>query len=90
METLARSYFVVLFSGLFPTAAWPQGGLDSKLIEGAKREKRLVHWTTMTISQSKQSPTASTPILPVQRDVQIIRKQAELSSLTTWRRATNP
>ena len=54
MKTLARSFFVILFLGLFPTAAWPQGGLDSKLIEGAKKEKRLVHWTTMTLSQSKQ------------------------------------
>ena len=54
MKTLARSFFVVLFSGLFPTAAWSQGGVDSKLIEGAKKEKRLVHWTTMTLSQSKQ------------------------------------
>ena len=53
MKTLARSFFVILFSGLF-SAAWPQSDLDSNLIEGAKKEKRLVHWTTMTLSQSKQ------------------------------------
>src|SRR5262245_50386334 len=53
MKTLARSFFVILFSGLF-SAARPQGDLDSTLIEGAKKENRLVHWTTMTLSQSKQ------------------------------------
>jgi iron(III) transport system substrate-binding protein len=51
---LARLFAVVLFSGLFPPVAWPQAGVDAKLIEGAKKEKRLVHWTTMTLSQSKQ------------------------------------
>src|SRR5438093_11149342 len=51
---LARSFLVILFSGVFPTASWPQAGLDSTLIEGAKKEKRFVHWTTMTLSQSKQ------------------------------------
>ena len=54
MKTLARSLLVIFFSGLFPVAGWPQGGLDSTLIEGAKKERRLVHWTTMTLSQSKQ------------------------------------
>jgi iron(III) transport system substrate-binding protein len=54
MKTLARSFFVILFSGWFSGAAWPQDDLASKLIEGAKKEKRLVHWTTMTLSQSKQ------------------------------------
>jgi hypothetical protein len=54
MKTLARSLLVIFFSGLFPVAGWPQGGLDSALIEGAKKERRLVHWTTMTLSQSKQ------------------------------------
>jgi iron(III) transport system substrate-binding protein len=54
MKTLARLFVVVLFSGLFPVAARPQATVDSKLIEGAKKEKRLVHWTTMTLSQSKQ------------------------------------
>jgi iron(III) transport system substrate-binding protein len=54
IKPLAPSFFVILLLGLFPTTAWPQGGLDSKLIEGAKKEKRLVHWTTMTLSQSKQ------------------------------------
>src|SRR5437667_12181151 len=54
MKTLARSFLVILFSGLFPASSWPQGGLDSTLIEGAKKERRLVHWTTMTLSQSKQ------------------------------------
>ena len=54
MKMLARSFLVIFFSGLFPVAAWPQGGSDPTLIEGAKKEKRLVHWTTMTLSQSKQ------------------------------------
>jgi hypothetical protein len=54
MRTLARFFLVIFFSGWFPVAGWPQGGLDSTLIEGAKKEKRLVHWTTMTLSQSKQ------------------------------------
>jgi hypothetical protein len=54
MKTLARSLLIIFFSGLFPVAGWPQGGLDSALIEGAKNERRLVHWTTMTLSQSKQ------------------------------------
>src|SRR5882757_791600 len=51
---LARSFLVILFSGVLPAASWPQAGLDSTLIEGAKKEKRFVHWTTMTLSQSKQ------------------------------------
>jgi iron(III) transport system substrate-binding protein len=54
MKTLARGFLVVFFLGLFPVAGWAQGGSDSTLIEGAKKEKRLVHWTTMTLSQSKQ------------------------------------
>jgi hypothetical protein len=54
IKPLTKSFFVILFLGLFPSATWPQGGLDTKLIEGAKKEKRLVHWTTMTLSQSKQ------------------------------------
>src|SRR5262245_42254212 len=54
MKMLARSFFVILFSGLFSATAWRQSDLDSNLIEGAKKEKRLVHWTTMTLSQSKQ------------------------------------
>ena len=54
MKTLARSFLVVFFSGLCPVTGWPQGGLDSTLIDGAKEERRLVHWTTMTLSQSKQ------------------------------------
>jgi len=54
MKALARSFLVLFFLVLFPAFARPQGGLDSKLIEGAKKEKRLVHWTTMTLSQSKQ------------------------------------
>jgi hypothetical protein len=53
-EDVSAMLFVILLSGLFPAAAWPQGGSDAKLIEGAKKEKRLVHWTTMTLSQSKQ------------------------------------
>jgi iron(III) transport system substrate-binding protein len=54
MKTLERSFFVILFLALLDTSALPQGASDSKLIEGAKKEKRLVHWTTMTLSQSKQ------------------------------------
>ena len=54
MKTLARSFLVILFSGLVPVAGWAQGSSDSTLIEAAKKEKRLVHWTTMTLSQSKQ------------------------------------
>ena len=55
MKTLARSFSChPVFRLVADTSAWPQGGLDSKLIEGAKKEKRLVHWTTMTLSQSKQ------------------------------------
>jgi iron(III) transport system substrate-binding protein len=54
MKTLARSFLVTLLSGLLTTAAWAQSGSDSKLIESAKKEKRLIHWTTMTLSQSKQ------------------------------------
>src|SRR5260221_2165173 len=55
MKTLARFFLVTLLSGLLTTtAAWAQSGSDSKLIEGAKKEKRFVHWTTMTLSQSKQ------------------------------------
>jgi hypothetical protein len=53
-EDVGAIFFVILFSGWFSGAAWPQGDLASKLIEGAKKEKRLVHWTTMTLSQSKQ------------------------------------
>ena len=33
---------------------------------------------------------ASTPVFPVKRDVQIIRKQAELNSLTTWKKQQIP
>src|SRR4029434_6684104 len=54
MKTLERSFFVILFLALLNTSALPQGASDSKLIEGAKKENRLVHWTTMTLSQSKQ------------------------------------
>ena len=54
MKTLGRSFFVILFLALLDALAWPQGAPDSKLIEGAKKENRLVHWTTMTLSQSKQ------------------------------------
>lgn len=39
---------------LLPVASWSQGSPDPKLIEGARREGRLVYWTTMTLSQSKQ------------------------------------
>ena len=54
MTTLARLLLVIFVLSFFPTTGWPQGSSDSKLIEGAKKEKRLVHWTTMTLSQSKQ------------------------------------
>jgi hypothetical protein len=36
MKTLARAFLVIFFSGLFPVAGWPQGGVNSALIEGAK------------------------------------------------------
>lgn len=39
---------------LLPVASWSQGSPDPKLIEGAKKEGRLVYWATMTLSQSKQ------------------------------------
>ena len=38
---------------LLPVASW-SGSPDPKLIEGAKKEGRLIYWTTMTLSQSKQ------------------------------------
>jgi hypothetical protein len=36
MKTLARAFLVIFFSGLFPVAGWPQEGVNSALIEGAK------------------------------------------------------
>lgn len=33
---------------------WAQGGPDPKLVEGAKKEKELVWYTTMTLDQSKK------------------------------------
>jgi hypothetical protein len=43
MKMLARCFLVTFFSSMFPVAGWPQGGSDATLIEGAKKEKRLVH-----------------------------------------------
>jgi hypothetical protein len=64
-------------------------GWDSTLIEGAKKEKRLVHWTTMTLSQSKQVVDAFKrnilQVFPIKGHGQIIRRQAEKDKLLTTR-----
>ena len=48
--------FVVLLTAIFliPVTSWAQGSPDPKLIKGAKREGRLIYYTTMTLSQSKE------------------------------------
>ena len=47
---------LVLLTAIFliPVTSWAQGSPDPKLIKGARREGRLIYYTTMTLSQSKQ------------------------------------
>ena len=54
MKTLGRSFFVILFLALFGYYRLAAGSLRFKAHRRRKKEKRLVHWTTMTLSQSKQ------------------------------------
>ena len=46
---------VALFAAIFllPVTSWAQGSPDPKLIKGAKKEGRLVYYTTMNLTQSK-------------------------------------
>lgn len=39
---------------LNPSASWSQGDRDPKLIEAAKKEGRVIWFTSMTLDQSKQ------------------------------------
>ncbi|MGH7773948.1 MAG: ABC transporter substrate-binding protein [Candidatus Binatia bacterium] len=41
-------------ASLRPTISWSQGSPDPKLVEGAKKEGKMVWYTTMTLDQSKQ------------------------------------
>jgi len=49
-------FFVGLIGGLLiPVFSWAQGTSTPSLIEGAKKERQLVYYTTMTLDQSKQT-----------------------------------
>jgi iron(III) transport system substrate-binding protein len=56
MKALRRVFVFcfLLVATLHLSMAWSLANSNPKLIEGAKKEGRLVYWTTMTLSQSKQ------------------------------------
>ena len=53
-STLA-AFFCLLMGSLFygPLRSWSQGGTESKLVEGAKKEREIVWYTTTSLETSK-------------------------------------
>jgi iron(III) transport system substrate-binding protein len=53
--SLAKRLIGLWFFGLLllPAVSWPQSSADPKVIDGARKEGKLVYYTTMTLDQSK-------------------------------------
>jgi iron(III) transport system substrate-binding protein len=66
MKALGRVfvYCFLLAATLHLSGSWSLAISNQELVEGAKKEGRLVYWTTMTLSQSKQVVDAFEKIYP--------------------------
>ncbi|MEE9143340.1 MAG: extracellular solute-binding protein, partial [Candidatus Binatia bacterium] len=53
MKTIKMFVALLVAVFLFPNASW-SGNPDPKLIEGAKKEGKMIYWATMTMPQSRQ------------------------------------
>jgi len=53
MKTIKMFVALLIAVFLLPNASW-SGNPDPKLIEGAKKEGKMIYWATMTMPQSRQ------------------------------------
>jgi iron(III) transport system substrate-binding protein len=94
-KSVRTLFFALVIAAIFsqPALARPRSDLDMQLVEGAKREKRLVFYTTMDLPQSievvrdfaQKYPFLDLELHPLEVETLVKRIQNEaLSGVPTW------